>query len=389
MADEKKPKIDLKARLGKGAAGGATPPPNATGTPMPVPVMPPPVSTAPGPIPGLPVPGIPVGPSPAMDPSNPLTAAFARPTPSVQAPAPAQPQRIEVDEMAVQQARKGAQRQGFIIAAGAAIAFLGVGYVAGGASENGNARAKSVSDAQALAKDAESAKGTLETLATKLDDGRKQLAARKFPDQLGKDLGGINVDFDGRELAGRRFSGVKDTTTNELVEFITQVQALNDRKRVLIGLLSRLQKPITEQFSTPADQVTLTQVVAVQKDPAGNPAAFLATLASPIRGTQQKLDLPAEFTFANPGGSGNANAPAYKGGDLLSKPAAIYVQPGSFAKACPNENATASAQLAAQIATAFKDIKGESTPAGSLENEPKPGLIERADRLIKDLRDVK
>ena len=168
------------------------------------------------------------------------------------------------------------------------------------------------------------------------------------------------------------------------------MQALNDRKRVLEGLMSRLQKPITEQFNTPADQVIISQVVAVQKDPGGNPAAFLSTLATPIKGTQAKLELPAEFTFANPGGGGNATAPAYKGGDLSSKPGAIYVAPGSFAKACPNENATASAQLAVQIGNAMKDIKGEELGKGpdAALQDPKPGLLERAERLAKSLENV-
>lgn len=396
MADEKKPKIDLKARLGKNAAaGGATPPPPTTGsgTPVPVPVPPPPASKMPAPMPtpGA-MPGIPVGP--AIDASNPLAAALAQAA-APQQPVhvmPPQPQRIEVDEMAVQQARKSAQKQGFAIAGIAAVAFLGVGWVAGQASEAGNARTKSKADAAELAADVNKAKATLDTLANKLDEGRKQLAARKFPDQLNKDLGGLNVDFDGTKLAGRRFSGFPTETTQNLVEFVTQVQALNDRKRILQGLMSRLQKPITEQFSAAPDAVTISQVVAVQKDPGGNAVAFLAALATPIKGTASKFDIPAELTFTNPGGSGNATAPAYKGGDLLAKPGAIYVAPGSFSKVCPNETATASAQLIVQIGNAIKDIKGEPVPQGQQDNpnfEQKPGLTDRADRLVKSLQAVK
>lgn len=393
MADEKKPKIDLKARLGKTAVGGATPPPTAVGgtplpTPVPVPVPPPPASKMPPPIAGG-VPGIPVGPAPAMDPSNPLAAALAQAAAPPVHHAPPQAQRIEVDEMAVQQARKSAQKQGFAIAGIAAVLFLGVGWVAGGAAEQGNARTKSKNDANELAADVTKARASLENLSNKLDEGRKQLAGRKFPDQLAKDLGGINIDFDGTKLAGRRFSGFPTETTQQLVEFVTQVQGINDRKRVLIGLMSRLQKPITEQFTAAPDQVTVTQVVAVQKDPGGNPAAFLAPLATPIKGAGGKVDLPAELTFANPGGSGNASAPAYKGGDLLAKPAAIYVVPGSFAKACPNENATASAQLAVQMGNTIKEIKGEPAPqGGDAIVDEKKGLLQTADALLKGLQNV-
>ncbi len=395
MADDKKPKIDLKARLGKTAVGGATPPPAGVGTPMPtpVPVPVPPTSSAPGMgmHGGMGMPGIPVGPKPAVDHSNPLAAALAQANAPQRSHAPPpQAQRIEVDEMAVQQARRSAQKQGFIIAGVAAVVFLGVGWIVGGASAASDARAKSKKDATELEADVLKARATLETMANKMEEGRKMLGARKFPDQLNKELGALNVDFDGTKLSGRRFSGIPTETTQNLVEFVTQVQALNDRKRVLQGLMNRLQKPITEQFAAAPDAVTISQVVAVQKDPGGNPAAFLSTLATPIKAAG-KVDLPAEFTFANPGGSGNATAPAYKGGDLSNKPAAIYVVPGSFMKACPNENATASAQLAVQMGNAIKDIRGEAAPAAGTNEvaDDKPGLLQRAERLAKGLSLVK
>src|SRR5438477_7330540 len=97
MADEKKPKIDLKARLGKTQLGGSqapamspTPMPPGMGSRAPVPGAP---GSAPPPGmsgPGIPAPpGVPVGPpppfggggaavsSPALDPSNPLAAVAA------------------------------------------------------------------------------------------------------------------------------------------------------------------------------------------------------------------------------------------------------------------------------------------------------------------------
>ena len=110
MAEEKKPRIDLKARLGKG--GGATPPPAGVGgipAPMPAPTpgvpaaMPAPSSSQNPRIGGggLPVPpGIPVGPppaytGPALDPSNPLAAVAHRPQSARPAQAQPQAQRIE------------------------------------------------------------------------------------------------------------------------------------------------------------------------------------------------------------------------------------------------------------------------------------------------------
>ena len=256
MAEEKKPKIDLKARLGKGA-GGATPPPPVAGIPVPAggggapggmaPVPQSSPSGAPGGGGGLPVPpGIPVGPPPAfgrmggaaIDPSNPLAAAatpYRAPAPP---PPPPQPQRIEVDEMAVQEARKGARKQGLIAGLVAAAVLGAIGYIAGGAVETNKGRQKSVGDAKSLAGDVAKSRDQLKTIADKVEAGKNSLLKdKKFPDTLAKELGGINVDFDGNKLAGVRFSGFKQETTSNLIEYITSVQTLNDRKTAIIGKL--------------------------------------------------------------------------------------------------------------------------------------------------------
>ncbi len=67
-----------------------------------------------------------------------------------------------------------------------------------------------------------------------------------------------------------------------LVDFITSVQALNDRKDLIQGLLTKLQKPMTEQMSAAAGSGSITLIAAVQKDGTGNPYAFLAPLSAPI-----------------------------------------------------------------------------------------------------------
>jgi hypothetical protein len=67
-----------------------------------------------------------------LDPNNPLAAvAGYRPAQSAPAPAMAQAQRIEVDELAVVQARSGARRQGFIGGLVLAVVVGLVAYVAG------------------------------------------------------------------------------------------------------------------------------------------------------------------------------------------------------------------------------------------------------------------
>jgi hypothetical protein len=402
MAEEKKPKIDLKARLGKGAAkdAGTPPPPPVEGS---SPVVPPPVapsapiSSAPAITPGLPVPpGIPVGPPPALDASNPLArAAGLVPTSAPASVAPAAPARIEIDETAVHAAASKARRTGAIIAVVTMIIGVGVGWVAGGASEQANARTASHNDAQDLKKNVDSAKVKLEDLAKKLEDGQAALSGKAgaptFPKDLANQLGGVNVDFEGSQLAGRRFMGFPKDTTANLVEFITGVQALNEHKNAVKNMLTKLEKPLTEQFAAAqSGQRTIQHVVLLGgptgKDPAGNYVANLALLSPPITFTGDKPEIPAELKAVF--GGQNVGVSRFKGGPI-GEPAAIYVTPGSFNAVCPSETKSAAAQLAVKLGELIRDIRGEKTdPNAALVEDKKPGLLERAETLSKALEKI-
>jgi hypothetical protein len=406
MADEKKPKIDLKARLGKAAVGGATPPPAVVGGgPAPAPTPIPAAGSSgnamgggaiptPGvakPVAGLPVPpGIPVGPPPAfkspglnLDPSNPLAAAVAPTAPPRAAAKPAQPQRIEVDELTVQEARKGARKQGLLAGVVFAVVVGAVGYILGGAQETNKGRAQSVAHAKSLAEDVTKSRDQLKSLAEKLEAGRTALGQRKFPETLPHDLGSINVDFDGSKLAGVRFSGFSQETTSGLIEYITGVTNTNDHKNALMGLLTRLQNPMKEQFAAAAANKPpqISWVVLIDKDGARNPFAVLAPLQKPV---ELNANLPAEFTATNPLTRGAVTAPKLAS---LDKPGAAYVVPRSMEAACPSETTGQITQLASQLGKLITEIRGE---AGSPDTgvDSKPGLLDRADRLITGLNRV-
>lgn len=408
MAEEKKPKIDLKARLGKG--GGATPPPagvGGAGIPAPMPAPSPGGmggGGAPAAVPqsnpnpgGLPVPpGIPVGPPPAfgrgptpqLDPSNPLAAVVARQVPSRPAPAPPpQPQRIEVDEMAVQEARKGARKQGLIAGLVAALVLGAIGYIAGGASSESKARAASVNHSKQLATDVAGAREKLKTMADKVEAGRNQLLKeKKFPNDLAKDLGAINVDFDGSKLAGVRFSGFSSETSSGLIEFISLVQQTNDRKQALQNLLAKLQKPITEQLN-PQGPNKVSFIVILDKDQSKQQFAILAPLQKALEQSGNNPPaMPAEVVATNPLTRGNITIPK---ATTFDKPGAAYVIPKSVEAACPSESAGQIAQLGGQLNKIITDIRGETAGAGGdavVDN--KPGLLDKADKLVTNLNKV-
>jgi len=272
-----------------------------------------------------------------------------------------------------------------------AAAVLGaIGYIAGGAMETNKGRQKSVGDAKSLAGDVAKSRDQLKTIADKVEAGRNSLLKeKKFPDTLAKELGGINVDFDGNKLAGVRFSGFPQDTTSTLIEYITQVQTLNDRKTAIIGLLTRLQKPITEQL-TAGQKTNINYVVFFgRQDPSKNPFAMLAPLQKPIEAANPTaIALPAEFTATDPLTRQNISAPKYTTGNL-DKPSAVYVLPKSIEAACPSETAGAIAQLGSQLGKVITDIRGEqAAPGGDVVTESKPGLLDRAEKLSSGLNRV-
>jgi hypothetical protein len=295
-----------------------------------------------------------------------------------------QPQRIEIDETAVRQARRGGFKGGLVVGIVFGGILLVLGWVAGNASTQGNARAQSTRDAHELAGDLLKAKDTLELLKQKLQTGGKTLLGdRKFPPDLAQQLSGINVDFAGDKLFGRRFSGVPADTTRELFDFITRVHALNDKKALVVALLNKLQKPITEELSRPPGQ--FSYVVVLDKDTSES-GAFLSPLATPIAPDNR---MPSELTFANPRGSGNVKLPRLLGDKVPRDGAAIMIVPNNFEKVCPSKTHGQIAQLGSSMNSLVDDIQGQkNAEGGDVITESKPGLSEAAAKLADQLNRV-
>jgi hypothetical protein len=390
MAEDRKPKIDLKSRLQKmGGPTVATPSPQTSGSIAPPsrvgvsvgPAVAPPSSIpAPGGV-GRTVSGRPA----AIDPAHPL-AAVAQPF----APPPAvAPQRIEVDEEAAKQARRGGFKGGF--AAGIVIALVlgALGYVGGTASTQGSARAQGIRDAHDLASDILKARESLTQVSEKLQAGGKTLSVdRTFPAGLAQDLSGINVDFAGDKLFGRRFSGVPADTTRDLFDFITRVQALNDKKRLVVSLLNKLQKPITEELSRPPGMLPIAYVAVVDSNDPHNTAAFLAALATPIS-PDDKNGVPNDMTFANPRGSGNVKLPRLESDRVPKDGTAIPIVPNTFEKVCPSATRGQIAQLVSSMNSLIDDVQGQKgAESADVITESKPGLDETAAKLADQLSKV-
>lgn len=390
MAEQPKPKIDLKSRLQRMGPPAASAPPAPAPAGAPVPVSQVPVrSVAPvGQGSAIPSPpGIPGRSAAPLDPRNPLSAVAQGAFKSSAAPAPAlRNQVIEVDEGAVRQARSGGRKQGIVIGLVLAAGAGGVAWVGGSASAQGAARSQGVHDAHDLAADVGKAKDSLDQLDHTLQDGAKSLIVdRKFPDDLGQRLAGMNVDFGGDKLFGRRFSGVPADTTHSLFDFITRIQTLNDKKDLVVSLLSKLQKPIKDELSRAPGQLPVQYVVVVDKDTASS-GAFLAPLATPLG---PESGVPSELTFLNPRGSGNVKLPRLTGDRIPAQGGAITVVPNTFEKVCPSAQHGQIAQLVSSMNSLVGDIEGQKAgPEQDVVTETKAGLGEVALKLSDALNKV-
>jgi hypothetical protein len=371
-----------------GGAGAPTPPPPTVNPSAPPPYArsgPPSSASA---LQGLPRP-IPSVPAPQLDPSNPLSA-LVKPSmaPGMHSPALAHPQtqRIEVDEEAIHRARGGARKQGFIIGLVIAVGTALLAYMGGTAQSAGAARTQSVNDAHSLAGDLLKAQASLEQLKAKVSEGGATIVNnRKFPTDLAKDLSGMNIDFGGDKLFGRRFSGVPADTTRTLFDFITRVQGLNDKRELVVALLNKLQKPITEELSRPAGQLPIGYVVIVDKDTSGG-GTRIAQLVTPIL-PDDKNGVPNDLLFQNPLGSGNVKLPRLNGDKIPRDGAAIPIVPTSYERVCPSKERGQVAQLVSAMNSLASDIttqRGDQT----IVEDSKPGLSELAGKLADQLNKV-
>jgi hypothetical protein len=62
--------------------------------------------------------------------------------------------------------------------------------------------------------------------------------------------------------------------------------------------------------------------------------------------------------------------------------------PKTFERVCPSEVASMQAQLSAQLGGMIREIRGEQTGNADVVVDTKPGLVERADRLVTGLNKV-
>ncbi|MCA9600113.1 MAG: hypothetical protein KC776_42715 [Myxococcales bacterium] len=233
MAEEKKPKIDLKARLGKktitSPGGPSIPPP--VGLPKPS---------------GIPAPPFQSQPSrPKVDASNPYSAISAE-----QAPARAEPQaiKVEMSEEVVAAQRKGRAKVAILAVVTAFVGGL-VGFAVGSGVERGKGAEKAIAGAGDLAKEIDDTNAKIEELAEVLKSAREKLSSNKYPEEEVSKLGGIDIPFSGANLTGKGIGRFKPEVVTLLINFAGGATEANEQKDKIRNILTGAKPAITDYLA--------------------------------------------------------------------------------------------------------------------------------------------
>lgn len=347
MSEQKKPKIDLKARLGKktvAAPGGAAIPP-----PM----------------------GIP----------KPLGLGGAAPDAGAQAAAPPPPPRvvepqaikIEMSEEVVEQQRK-AQRRAYIIGAGLSLVTALIGFTFGGSVEKGKGAKLALEGASSLIKEIEAADKVADQLHEVLGKAGERLGKGEFPEEEVSQLGGINIPFDGGNLTDKNIGRFNKATAMQLINYANLAQKANEQKERLQTVLSGAKAGLAELLAQKTDPKVRWGAFVVQ-GPSG-PWANLTILPAsfPVKG-----DWPAELQVRD--GKSQANLKRFQKGDLSTgDPQVIPVAPATETSVCPNSTIV---KLRSELADMQQVLKGDATPG-----QEKPGILTLGEEVVKSLKKI-
>jgi hypothetical protein len=369
-----KPKIDLKARLGKRPGGT----PASASIPPPVGVNPGPPSAANPIVSGgfSGHPGHHPGAYPSAQPQAPRPSFDALGVGAVQAPAPmrapSMPSAVEAEEAFIA-VRKSSRTKTIVLAAGTAVVGGILGYAIGGLSERNSVAETAVIGAKQLSTDIEAANKKVGELEQIVTAAGKALKDGKYPDKEVKELGGLNVPFDGSNLAGKGIGRFKPQVVTLLISYAEAVAKVNTQKDKIRNVLS-VAKPAVEDLLAQNTSPQVRWGVTVQSTQQG-PWGVLAPLPAAFAVSGEKGSWPSQIEI---GGEEKRGIKRYSGGDANGQ--LIPVAPQSHAAVCPNDTMV---RLRREVADLERVMRGDQTPGQETD-----GVVQLGDAIRKQLATI-
>jgi outer membrane murein-binding lipoprotein Lpp len=369
MSEDKKPKIDLKARLGKKTVsapatgpGGSIPPPAGIPKPSGVGIPAPPFQ-----------PSHTSRPAPMVDASNPYGAM----EPSVAPRAEPATIRIEMGDD-VMRAQKGGKAKVLVLAIVTAAIGGFVGFTLGGGAERAKGQEAALQGAQDLTKEVQAANTKIEELANVLKAAKEKLGKGKFPDEEVSKLGALNIPFDGTNLSGKGIGRFKSEVLNMLIQFASASTEANDQKEKIQNVLNRNKKGVQE-FLDGQTKPVIRWSVMVSGSPFG-PIASMQPVPTPFM-VQSDDKKPWPESFKLMADKKEVTVKRYLKGDAATEdPTFIPVDPGTQTLVCPNDTLFS---IRRELSGMEEVLRGNPTPG-----EEKTGLLEQGQNLLKKLKDI-
>lgn len=353
--DKKKPKIDLRARLGKKTVGGggpSIPPPMATGG-------------------SIPAPPFASKPPPRMESERPRIV---------------EPQaiKIEMSEEVVQAQRKGRSKV-IAIAIGTAIVGAILGVALGGGMERRKRQDIALEGAKLLSQDIDKANVEINKLAEILGGAKRALSDGEFPEKAMNELSEVSIPFDGTYLVGKGTGLMSAQINKDLIDFAGKSAEANEQKDMLQRVLTSAQPQIKELLAQ-TEKPKFNWSVYMINGPHGPmarmqpvPDPFLVT--SKDKGKDGKAYAwPEELEI--PDGDKKVKLKLYKDGNPVSQdPLLVPVDPTSQSAVCPSDTMI---RLRGEIVKLEDLLKGDKSDP----TDEKQGLVDLGQNLIDELKGI-
>ena len=364
MSDNK-PKIDLKARLGKKTVST----PAAASVPPPMAAIPrPPQAVQPQRTPsGVPIPQFGQPQQQRVDPTDPYAS-----MPSQAAPSRPAAIRIEMGEEVREAQRRGRSRVAVLALVTAIIGGV-IGFAFGGGHERGKGADAAVAGAGELLKLVDESNKQITELADVIKSAREKLLKKgEYPEEEVKKLAAINIAFKSLDLADKSIGRFKRDTLTMLIDFTAAVEAMNDQKGSLHLFLGsqRLKDFVAEQKAPKVNWI------AYMGGGPGGPWVSLEKLGAPFPASDK---WPGDIEVMD--GKNKVKVKRYNSGDPSSSdPPFIPVNPQSQGGVCPSDIV---GSLISQMIKMEQVLRGDPTPGVD-----KTGLIEKGQKLSDQLKKI-
>jgi hypothetical protein len=354
--DTNKPKIDLKARLGKktvGASGPSIPPPLATGAAIPAPPF------------------------------------AAKPPPEPEKPRVIEPQaiKIEMSEEVVEAQKKGRAKV-IMIAVGTALVGAVLGYAVGGGMARRTSQNLALQGAEVLGGEVAKANEEIEKMADVLGRAKRTLSDGKYPESELNELGSVVIPFDATYLVGKGTTLMSADINRMLIDFAGKSSEANDQKdrlkRVMGGRRADLQALFDQK-----EKPKFNWSVMLVNGPHG-PMAAMQPLSSPFLVTSKETmkkdgkDVPYAWPeeLEVPDGDKKAKLKLYaKGEAVQSPPLMLPVDPGTQGSVCATDTLEVLRKEIVALEVLLRGDKSDPTNEVS-------GLVDTGAALVDQLKGI-